>query len=137
MIGICFIYLRILRTQRSSFGLRILRASPSGFYISSYFIIPKSYFINYTIPFYNTSSIPNFYFPILLIKIIYLHNKIIFLHNKIIFLHNKIIYPPITVIYSFYSTTTNFIENTITTCPPSPTAAALHTPDTTTTSNNP
>ena len=40
-------------------------------------------------------SIPNFYFPILLIKIIYLHNKIIFLHNQII-------YPPITVIYSFF-----------------------------------
>ena len=31
-----------------------------------YFIIKKNYFINYIIPFYNTSSIPNFYFPILL-----------------------------------------------------------------------
>ena len=38
----------------------------------------KNYFINYTISFYNTSSISDFYFPILLIKIIYLHNKIIF-----------------------------------------------------------
>ena len=62
------------------------------------------------------SQHPNFYFPILLIKII--------------FLHNKIIYPKITIIYntthyllylshSFYSTTTTtFTETTITTNPP-------------------
>ena len=59
---------------------------------------------------------PNFYFPILLIKII--------------FLHNKIIYSPITIIYntthylfflshSFCSTiNTNFTKTTIITCPP-------------------
>ena len=38
----------------------------------------KKSLYHYTIPFYNTFSIPNFYFPILLIKIIYLHNKIYF-----------------------------------------------------------
>ena len=42
------------------------------------FYYPKNYFINYIISFYNIFSISNFYFPILLIKIIYLHNKIIF-----------------------------------------------------------
>ena len=61
---------------------------------------------------------PNFYFPILLIKII--------------FLHNKIIYPTISIIYN----TTHYLfflslyfcsTTTITTI------AALHTPDTTTT----
>ena len=43
----------------------------------------KSYFIIYTIPFYNTFSISNFYFFILLIKIIYLHNKIIYIKTQI------------------------------------------------------
>ena len=115
-------------------GMLLLRASPSGFHISSYFTILKSYFINYTISFYNTSSIPNFYFPILLIKIIYLHNKIIFLHNKII-------YPPITVIYSFFLILSvqhpQILQKT-----PSPHAhhrpPLLHyTLDTTTTTSNP
>ena len=42
------------------------RASASRNAISSHFTIPKSYFINYTIPFYNTHNIPKFYFfPIL------------------------------------------------------------------------
>ena len=35
------------------------RAFPSGNSILFYFIISKSYFINYTIPFYNTLNIPN------------------------------------------------------------------------------
>ena len=48
-----------------------------------YFTISKSHFIIYTIPFYNTFSIPNFYFSILLIKIIYLHNKIIYIKTQI------------------------------------------------------
>ena len=39
-----------------------LRASTTGFAISSYFTIPKSYFINYTISFYNTPNIPKLYF---------------------------------------------------------------------------
>ena len=39
-----------------------LRASTSGFHISSYFTIPKTYFINYTIPFYNTPNISTFIF---------------------------------------------------------------------------
>ena len=62
---------------------------------STIFYLFRKPFYHYTIPFYSTSSISNFYFPILL-------NKIIYLHNKIIFLHNKIIYPPITIIYSFF-----------------------------------
>ena len=40
----------------------VIRASTSDFAISSYFTIPKSYFINYTIPFYNTPNIPKLYF---------------------------------------------------------------------------
>ena len=44
----------------------ILRAFASGIAIPSHFIIPKSYFTNYTIPFYNTPNISKFYFfPIL------------------------------------------------------------------------
>ena len=54
------------------------RASALGNSNSTLFCCPKKPLYHYTIPFYNTSSIPNFYFPILLIKIIYLHNKIIF-----------------------------------------------------------
>ena len=44
-----------------------LRASTANFAIPSYFTIPKNYFINYTIPFYNTPNIPKlyFFFPIL------------------------------------------------------------------------
>ena len=38
--------------------------------IPSYFTIPKNYFINYTIPFYNISNNPYFIFFILHIKII-------------------------------------------------------------------
>ena len=48
-----------------------------------YFTILKSHFIIYTIPFYNISSIPNFYFSILFIKIIYLYNKIIYIKTQI------------------------------------------------------
>ena len=65
-----------------------VRASTSHNFNSTLFYHSKKSLYHYTIPFYNTSSIPNFYFPILLIKIIYLHNKIIF--------------PPITIIYSFF-----------------------------------
>ena len=48
-----------------------LRALVSGNAILSHFIISKSYFINYTIPIYNTSNIPKFYFAILHIKLIF------------------------------------------------------------------
>ena len=42
------------------------RASPTENVIQFYFTIPKDYFTNYTIPFYNTPNIPKFYFfPIL------------------------------------------------------------------------
>ena len=60
-------------------------ASTIGNSISSYFTISKSHFINYIIQFYNTPNIPTFYFPILLIKIIFLHNKIIYLTITIIY----------------------------------------------------
>ena len=36
--------------------------------ISSHFTIPKNYFINYTIPLYNTLNIPKFYFFSILFK---------------------------------------------------------------------
>ena len=52
----------------------------------SHFTISKSYFINYTISFYNTPNIPKFCFSILHIKILYLHNKIYFLFFSNFFL---------------------------------------------------
>ena len=55
-----------------------VRALASGNATLSHFTISKSYFINDTIPFYNTPNIPKFYFDILHIKIIYLHSKIYF-----------------------------------------------------------
>ena len=49
--------------SKTPFGIQ---SSTSRNAISSHFTIPKSYFINYTIPFYNTPNIPKFYFfPIL------------------------------------------------------------------------
>ena len=56
---------------------------------TNYFILPSQnllYHLYHTI--LQHSQHLNFYFPILL--------------NKIIFLHNKIIYPPITIIYSLF-----------------------------------
>ena len=41
----------------------LLRAFPSDNFILVYFIISKNYFINYTIPFYNTLNIPTFILP--------------------------------------------------------------------------
>ena len=61
----------------------ILRALTLENTILIYFTISKSHFIIYTIPFYNTFNILNFYFSILLIKIIYLHNKIIYIKTQI------------------------------------------------------
>ena len=62
--------------------MRALASHNSNFTL---FYHSKMPLYHYTIPFYNTSSIPNFYFSILLIKIIYLHYKIIFIRNKIIY----------------------------------------------------
>ena len=42
--------------------LRIIRVFALGNAISSHFTISKIYFINYTIPFYNTLNIPTFIF---------------------------------------------------------------------------
>ena len=76
----------ILACQQTSCegkSCKLLRAFVSENIILSCFIISKNYFINYTIPFYNTSNIPTFIFPILLIKIIYLPNKIIYPKTQI------------------------------------------------------
>ena len=61
----------------------LVRVLASGIVTLLYFIILKSYFITYIISFYNISNILNFYFSILLIKIIYLHNKIIYFKTQI------------------------------------------------------
>ena len=56
------LFCECLKIQLSEHDL----AFKSQNFISLYFIILKNYFINYTIPFYNTPSIPKFYFfPIL------------------------------------------------------------------------
>ena len=49
-----------------------IRASPTGFAISSYFTIPKSYFINYIISFYNTLNFPKLYYLTILLKYYFL-----------------------------------------------------------------
>ena len=49
-----------------------IRASPTSFAIPSYFTIPKSYFINYIIPFYNTPNIPKLYYFTILLKYYFL-----------------------------------------------------------------
>ena len=59
------------------------RASASRNYNSTLFYHPKKLLYHYIIPFYNTTNIPKFYFPILLLKIIYLHNKIIYPKTQI------------------------------------------------------
>ena len=54
------------KTIDTFFKKKDVRASTTGNLILSYFTISKSYFINYTIPFYNTPNIPKLYFfPIL------------------------------------------------------------------------
>ena len=57
----------------------MLRASTANFAILSYFTIPKSYFINYTISFYNTPNIPKFYFFLNLFKYSFLFFFLLFL----------------------------------------------------------
>ena len=87
--------------------------------ILSYLILPSQKVI-LSITQYNFTILqhPNFYFPILLIKII--------------FLHNKIIYPTITIIYNtthyLLSLSLSFCSRTTIT-----TTTAVHTLDTTTT----
>ena len=62
---------------------QVLRALALGNSNSTLFYHPKKPFYHYTIACYNISSISNFYFPILFIKIIYLHNKIIYPQTQI------------------------------------------------------
>ena len=91
-----------------------LRALVSGNAILSHFTISKSYFINYTIPIYNTSNIPKFYFAILHIKLIF---YIIFFFFSNFFLYlpsTSITIPPLP---SHHHRTSN-----MPTTPPLPTA---------------
>ena len=53
-------------------GRHLLRAFTSRNTIPSYFTILKSYSINYTIPFYNTSNIPKLYYFTILLKYYFL-----------------------------------------------------------------
>ena len=52
-----------------------LKAFTSRIPILSYFTIPKDHFINYTIPFYNTSNIPKVYYFTFLLKYYFLSPK--------------------------------------------------------------
>ena len=64
-------------------SIQILRVSASRYSNSTLFYhLEKSLYL-YTIQFYNTSSIVNFYFTIQHIKIIFLHNKIIYPKTQI------------------------------------------------------
>ena len=58
---------------------RHLRAFASRNAITSHFTIPKNYFINYTISFYNTPNIPKFYFFPILFKYSILFHFLLFL----------------------------------------------------------
>ena len=51
---------------------KVLRASPTGFHISSYFTISRSCFINYNILFYNMPNILKLYYFTILLKYYFL-----------------------------------------------------------------
>ena len=72
---------RVAYLKKIGFSI-ISQAFTSQNSISSYFTIPKSYFINYT-TILQYSQHPNFYFTIQHIKIIFLHNKIIYPKTQI------------------------------------------------------
>ena len=97
-----------------------LKALASGNATLSYFSISKNYFINYTIPFYNTSNIPKFYFTILHIKIIYLRNKIYFFFFSFFF--NFLLHLPSTSITAPPLPSHHHRASTRPTTPPLPTA---------------
>ena len=58
-----------------------LRASVLKNAILSYFTIPKSYFINYTIPFYNTSYIQKLYYFTFSLKYYFFNFSLLFLSH--------------------------------------------------------
>ena len=58
--------------------------------ILSYFTIPKSYFINYTIQFYNTPSIPKLYYFTILLKYYFFNLSLLFLFNVISFSNSTV-----------------------------------------------
>ena len=61
----CACVLFFIRTE-------IVRASPIGNVILPHYTISKNYFINYTIPFYNTLNIPKLYYFTILLKYYFL-----------------------------------------------------------------
>ena len=74
----------ILFLKKIEFALGMcnyLRASPTGFAIPSYFTILKSYFINYTVPFYNIPNIPKLYYFTILLKYYFFNLSLLFLSN--------------------------------------------------------
>ena len=93
----------VWKTRKSLVGvgiwnLQFVRALASYNSNSTLFYHFKKPLYHYTILFYNTSSIPNFYFPTLLIKIIYLHNKIIY--PKIIYFLSHLFPLSLSLIFS-------------------------------------
>ena len=74
----------ILFLKKIEFALGMcnyLRASPTGFAIPSYFTILKSYFINYTVPFYNIPNIPKLYYFTILLKYYFFNLSLLFISN--------------------------------------------------------
>ena len=71
------------RESHSTFNIVTNWASASQNFNSILFYHPKKPLYHYTIQFYNTSNIPNFYFTIQHIKIIFLCNKIIYPKTQI------------------------------------------------------
>ena len=61
------------------------RASPTGFHISSYFTISRSYFINYNILFYHIPSIQKLYYFTILLKYYFLIFFLLFLFFSSLF----------------------------------------------------
>ena len=74
-------------------SILLLRAFTSWIPILSYFTILKSYFMNYTLPFYNTPNIPKLYYFTILLKYYFLiileeegkHKKHFFYSSSLIF----------------------------------------------------
>ena len=93
-----------------------IRASPTGFAISSYFTIPKSYFINYIISFYNTLNFPKLYYLTILLKYYFLIFLYYFFPTSFLFqiqLFQWSIFNNLRVFFFFFF---NFFPSISTTC---------------------
>ena len=97
------------RSQFRPYKWWYIRASTVGFAISSYFTIPKSYFINYIILFYNTPNIPKLYFFLILFKYSFLFFFLLFFSLPFLLFLPQPLAPATT-------------KQTITTTPPLPSA---------------